>query len=157
MENFTELAEKYTPMIHKVIHTLSIYKNKEEFFQIGLIALWEASRRKEDSEKFLNFAYMVVKRRIINEINRQNRLQSQSLSFGKTENISLLSYDKPFEEESVLCYTSGLTQNQKKWVTGTFLDGRSIAEIAEQHGVTAASVKSWRAQALKKLRKIHIK
>ncbi len=36
LASFEGLAEQYTSMIHHMIKKLAIYKNKEEFFLLGL-------------------------------------------------------------------------------------------------------------------------
>ncbi|MDP4171531.1 MAG: sigma factor, partial [Bacillota bacterium] len=62
MESFEELSEQYTPMIHKIMNTLHIFKNKEEFYQLGLIALWEANERFDPQKgSFTTFAYSYIK------------------------------------------------------------------------------------------------
>jgi hypothetical protein len=33
LESFEQLTKQYTPMIHKIINSLHIYKNRDEFFQ----------------------------------------------------------------------------------------------------------------------------
>lgn len=45
-------------MIYQIIRSLHIYKNEEEFYQIGLIGLWEAQQRFDEQKgRFFNFAY----------------------------------------------------------------------------------------------------
>ncbi|CAH0345881.1 sigma-70 family RNA polymerase sigma factor [Bacillus sp. CECT 9360] len=157
MEDFSKLADQYSPMIHKIIRTLSIYKNKEEFFQIGLIALWEAQTKFDPTKgSFLNFAYLIVKGRMLNELRKENRYDSRNKSF-EIESIDIstkvMVRDEPFLIENLQFYCEGLTRNQAHWLILTFQEERSHSEIAEQLGVSVAAVKSWRQSALKKLRK----
>ncbi|MDQ0974630.1 DNA-directed RNA polymerase specialized sigma subunit [Neobacillus niacini] len=44
MESFDELVVQYQPMIHKIIQSLHIYRNEDEFYQTGLIGLWKLHR-----------------------------------------------------------------------------------------------------------------
>lgn len=60
MATFEELAKQYESMIWKVIHSLHIYKNQEEYFHTGLIALWEANQRfVEGKGSFSGYAYFL--------------------------------------------------------------------------------------------------
>lgn len=154
MEDFSKLADQYSPMIYKIISSLSIYKNKEEFFQIGLIALWEA-RTKFDPVKgsFLNFAYLMVKGRMLNELRKEHHYDSRNTSFEIESFDKLLARDEPFPIENLQSYCEGLTGNQARWLILTFQEERTQSEIASQLGVSVAAVKSWRKTALKKLRK----
>ena len=61
-------------MIYQIIHSLHIYKNHDEFYQIGLIALWEASNQFDETKgAFLSYAYATVKGRILTEIAKQKQ------------------------------------------------------------------------------------
>ncbi|MDQ0218116.1 sigma-70 family RNA polymerase sigma factor [Peribacillus cavernae] len=157
MDDFSKLADQYTPMIHHIIKSLSIYKNKEEFFQVGLIGLWEAQSKFDPTKgKFLSYAYGNVKGRILNELKKEHLLETrntplefESNDFGEEIPIR----DEPLQPERLQSYCEGLTKNQSKWVMLTFQEDKSLTEIAEQLGVSVAAVKSWRQSALKKLRK----
>lgn len=61
-----EVLVQFEPMVKKQMLSLQIYKNQDEFFQIGLIGLWEAYNR-FDSEKgaFPAFAQMTVRGKML--------------------------------------------------------------------------------------------
>jgi RNA polymerase sigma factor (sigma-70 family) len=157
MDDFSKLAAQYTPMIYRIIRSLSIYKNKEEFFQIGLIALWEAQAKFDPSRGiFLNYAYTVVKGRILNELKKEHRLDERTMPLEMESyevSKSMLSIEEPLALENLKSYCESLTNNQKNWLLLTFQEDRSLSEISEQFGVSVAAVKSWRQSALKRLRK----
>ena len=50
MMEFEQLATNYSKMIYSMIHSLGIYKNQDEFYQIGLISLWEASQHYDEQK-----------------------------------------------------------------------------------------------------------
>ncbi|MEC0343621.1 RNA polymerase sigma factor [Peribacillus frigoritolerans] len=62
-------------------------------------------------------------------------------------------YEEAFAIDDILTYTEGLTLNQQRWLLQTYLENKTVTEIAEIYQVTAAAVKSWRKSALNKLRK----
>ncbi|WP_374934005.1 sigma factor [Neobacillus driksii] len=62
MESFDELVVQYQPMIHKIIQSLHIYKDEDEFCQTGLIGLWEAAQSFDERKGcFSNYAYTYMK------------------------------------------------------------------------------------------------
>lgn len=143
-------------MIHQIIRRLSIYKNKDDFFQIGLIALWEAYEKFDSKQgEFLNYAYMTVKGRMINEIKRQQKRELSAISLEHFDGIEdgILDCYESLQRENMAVYTEHLTENQKRWLVLTFIEQKTLAEIASTYDVSVAAVKSWRKSALQKLRK----
>ncbi|MFB3163846.1 sigma factor [Neobacillus sp. 179-J 1A1 HS] len=62
VESFDELVVQYQPMIHKIIQSLHIYKDEDEFCQTGLIGLWEAAQSFDERKGcFSNYAYTYMK------------------------------------------------------------------------------------------------
>lgn len=159
MESFEQLSAQYQPMIHKIIRTLSIYKNQEEFYQIGLIALWDASKR-YDAKKgnFTNYAYTFIKGRIMTELSKTKKLEERYI-FPEEEFWDLITDSEkvqPLEKHVLgsLCYA--LTDHQRKWLEYTCLDSLSVKEIAQMEKVSVSAVKSWRAGARRKLKDLII-
>ncbi|RFU61131.1 sigma-70 family RNA polymerase sigma factor [Peribacillus glennii] len=157
MNEFSKLAEQYTPMIHHIIKSLAIYKNKEDFVQIGLIGLWEAkSKFDPDKGKFLTYAYTTVKGKILNEFTKESLFETRNtpLEMESQDFVQkAVTFDEPLQLETLKTYCEGLTKNQADWLLLTFQEQKSLPEIASQLGVTVSAVKSWRQSALKKLRK----
>lgn len=155
MENFEEIVEQYTPMIYHMMRSLHIYKNQEEFFQIGLIALWEARQRfNSDKGTFSTYAYSYIKGRMLTELSSQNKVEERNVYpdevFWETAVDTM--GQPPLQLEQLLSYCDGLTDKQKQWVTYTFYFGLSVVEIAEIENVSPSAVKKWRSGALAKLR-----
>lgn len=155
MENFEAIAGQYEAMIWKVIHSLNIYKNKEEFYQIGLIALWEASRGFDPMKgSFTTYAYSYVRGRLLTELTKRRKYEDTQTATAKEEFWESIVDDKstiPLEGECILAYCSQLTEPQKKWVLYTSLADLSIKQIAEIENVSVSAVKAWRKGARKKL------
>ncbi|PLR80628.1 RNA polymerase subunit sigma-24 [Bacillus canaveralius] len=158
MESFEQLVEQYNPMIHKVIHSLNIYKNEEEFYQIALIGLWEAKQRfNPEKGLFLNYAYTYIKGKLLSELAKNVKNEERSV-YPKEEFWELiedLSSDRPLERKLLLSYCEPLTEKQTKWVLYTYLDGLTIKEIAEKESVSVSAVKAWRKGA-KEIIKDHL-
>ena len=138
MEDFSTIAIQYKPMIHQIIRRLSIYKNKDDFFQIGLIALWEAYEKFDSKQgEFLNYAYMTVKGRMINEIKRQQKSELPGISLENFDGLDNGISDcyESLQDENMDVYTENLTENQKRWLVHTFIEQKTLSEIASTHEV----------------------
>lgn len=157
MESFDQLAEQYKLMIYKIIHSLHLYKNVEEFFQIGLIGLWEASKSFDCAKgDFTSYAYPFIKGRLLSELANATKLAEHTV-FPKEEyweTAQEYCNDYPCEFQVLLSYCEGLTKNQTKWVLYTFVDDLSVNEIAIKEQVSVSAVKQWRKGAREKLKKI---
>ena len=153
---FEELHQQFEPMIYHAMRKLGIYKNKHEFYQVGCIALWEASLRfnKEKGEfKSYAYSYMIgrMKSALTDDKKKEER-ESQSediwiedeTTFG---DFSTVLWEPLFENVSSL-----LSENQCKWVRAYCLYGSTPSEIAEDEGVSVAAVKGWRREAIGKMR-----
>lgn len=155
MESFEEVKAAFTPMIHYHIRKLSIYKNKEEFFQLGLIALWQAYQRfNPEKGSFSSYAYVSIKGAMMQEISKSRKEDEQSFAasdefFEPFEGPSDLFY----EEDTILalCKNNKLTENQTKWVMYYCYPGFQNKQIAAIENVSVSAVKAWRKGALEKL------
>ncbi|MEH7389778.1 MULTISPECIES: sigma-70 family RNA polymerase sigma factor [unclassified Bacillus (in: firmicutes)] len=160
MESFEQVSSQYTLMIHKIISSLNIFTNKDEFFQIGLIGLWEAYER-FDPEKgnFTGFAYAYIRGRLLTEMTRTNRNVERVAPLNEEfwEYIEDEFNYCSMEEDILLsyCQAGNLTENQTKWVLYKFLKDLTVTEIAAIEQVSLSAVKNWRTGAKEKLRKVN--
>jgi RNA polymerase sigma factor (sigma-70 family) len=147
--------KKYGSMIHKIIYSLHIYKNKEDFYQTGLIALWEAYEKfNPEKGAFPAYAYSYIKGRIMTELTC-NHINEEKHVYKKEDFWELIKEEQSIEtlpKERILSYCSDLTDNQTKWVLYTCLDMMTVREIAEVEGVSSSAVKKWRKGAINKLK-----
>jgi RNA polymerase sigma factor (sigma-70 family) len=155
LESFEKLAEQFTPMIHHIINSLHI-SDKDEFYQQGLIALWEASYRFDPQQgHFASYAYSFIKGRLLNLLAKMSNYREKC--FCPKEEFwnyhDELTIDHPLEWEFLQSYCETMTPNQRKWVHYTFRDDLSINEVAEREKVTPSAVKQWRSGAKDKVRK----
>ncbi|MBS4206632.1 sigma-70 family RNA polymerase sigma factor [Bacillus sp. FJAT-50079] len=157
MEKFEDVVEQFTPMIYHVIHSLNIYKNIDEFFQTGMIALWEAKQRFDpDKGKFSTYAYSYIKGRIMTELSKHRKAEEVSVYPDEEfwEMAGDADVDVPFELATLLSYCVNLTERQRMWVVYSFYFGMTTREIAEHEGVTVSAVKKWRVGAMERIRGI---
>ncbi|MBS4219040.1 sigma-70 family RNA polymerase sigma factor [Bacillus sp. FJAT-49711] len=154
-EYFEEVIISHERMIYHVMKSLGIFKNKDEFYQTGLIALWEAYQRFDvEKGKFSTYAYSYIKGRMQTKMTKANKDEDRYVypdeSFWE---MSIDENGKPaLELEQLYSYCKGLTARQEKWVIDTFYLGLSVQEIAKKEGVSLSAVKKWRAGAIQKIR-----
>jgi RNA polymerase sigma factor, sigma-70 family len=151
-QSFEDVLEQYTPMIHHIIKSLNIYKDKDRYVQEAAISLWEACKSFDASKgSFTSYAYSSIRGKLLNYLKKENKWETQHLFV-----------DQPPEQpidgvipvlESIEEYTQYLSNNQKIWVVEYICNDKKIEEIASQEGVSISAVKSWRKEALKKLKK----
>lgn len=155
MESFEQLSKQYEPMIHKIMRSLHIYKNEDEFYQLGLIGLWEAHERFDVQKgNFTNYAYTYIKGIFLNEMTKFNKYESRNV-YPKEEFwdfIEDMQTEEPLSLNLLLSYCASLTENQTKWVIYTCIDDLTIKQIAEKEGVSISAVKAWRKGAKEKLK-----
>lgn len=153
---FEEIVEQYQPLVLRIINSLCIYKERDVYLQIGLVALWEAQKRyNPDMGAFSTFAYITIKGRL------QTYLTKETTYYDRHQGVKKESYfDIVDERSSILLdedileiYCSELSDNQRKWVKGKIIEDKTSKEIALEQGVSLEKVKSWRREAVKKLRK----
>lgn len=153
VEQFSEIATQYEPMIHKIILTLGIYKNREEFYQTGLIALWQAAERfNPERGAFSSFAYSYIKGHLQMEMTKRNKHDEHYVAIEDAtwEMIPDGASRLPFEWEELNC--EELTEKEKKWLIYKVIHGLSVKEIAALENVSQSAVKLWRSGARKRLR-----
>ncbi|PLS01357.1 sigma-70 family RNA polymerase sigma factor [Neobacillus cucumis] len=155
MDSFEKLVDQYKPMIHRILHSLSIYKNQEEFYQSALIGLWEAHKGfNPEKGSFTNYAYSYIKGRLLLELTKHSRYEASNV-YPKEEyweTVEECNSQMPLEAEQLLSYCVGLSEKERKWVIATFVEDLSVKEIAKREKVSVSAVKQWKQSALKKLR-----
>ncbi|KAB7707413.1 sigma-70 family RNA polymerase sigma factor [Bacillus aerolatus] len=155
MASFDEMVADFTPMIHHVMKSLHIYKDEDEFFQVGQIALWEASQKfTENKGKFSNYAYTYMKGRMMNALKRANETKERNVYPDEPfwEAQAGGQSDTPFELDALLSYAGDLSAREKTWLVCTFYYCMTITDIAAQENVSPSAVKKWRKRAIEKLK-----
>lgn len=154
---FEQLMEEYMPLIGGMVKRLHIHKNKEDFIQVGRIALWKARQNFNESKgTFSSFAFSYVRGEMLTHLRRESTYEQQHtwLTDEAAEGIiSTFSETPPEAEKSIEDYLHSLSNREKTWVIEAIIYGRTIQQISARYGVSSSTVKSWRKMALQKLKK----
>ncbi|XJZ27037.1 sigma-70 family RNA polymerase sigma factor [Bacillota bacterium Lsc_1132] len=157
VKNFDPIAKQYTPMIYKIITRLNIYKNRDKFFQTGLIALWDAYKNFDEAKgNFSSYAYSYIKGRIMTELTKARKQEERSVYPDEvySDTIQDKQTEPPLEAEFLQSICAELTDKEMKWVFYTSLNDFSVNEIGKREHVTVSAVKQWRSNAKRKLKKV---
>jgi DNA-directed RNA polymerase len=150
--DFEQLAQQYSNMIHSIIHKMHIYKNQDEFYQIGLIALWEASEKfDEEKGEFSHYAYMMIRGRLLQHLQKENKWEDACIHPDELYWDTIECETRLLEMEDLLSHFHHLSDLQKKWAVLHFFHGLSNRDIAEMEKVSIRKVQAWKELAMKKV------
>lgn len=152
---FDDVFQFYGSLIDYEIRKLHIYKNKDEFYQVGLIGLWKAYQRFDPQKgKFITFASKTIRGYLLAQLTKMNAYEEKHVWKEPDNDSSYIYQPIPLlEREAIDEYCFNLSENEKKWVYYSMLEQLKPKEIALLEDVSVETVKSWRKRALKKLRR----
>lgn len=158
MKSFDTEYEQYLPLVYGAMKYLKIYDQKDDFYQIGLVALWEAMVRYDEKKgKFESYAYSYILNRMKTMMSRMNYYRERHQI---TEDKYLNMYaDKPYascilNDLVFETYLKFLTDNQQEVVVERYLYNHSVLETSNRLGISVNAVKNRTRDALNKLRKM---
>lgn len=154
---FEEALVQYTPMVHHLLKRLRIYKDFDDYIQLGFIALWEAYEKFDpDKGAFSAYAYMTMKGHLLMTLKKQMKYEEHNKPLNE-EFLDVIKADisqVPLEEEILYLYYRDLTEGEKTYIHEHIVNDRPLQDIAAEHQVKLEAVKWWGRSAKKKLRRI---
>lgn len=142
----------YEPMIHSIIQQLNILYDKDEYMQVGRIAVFEAVNKFDSSKTSCSesqFVYTLIRQRLIDEIRKVSRYQERQ-SPAEDNIIEIQAADDSYKLENTA--QKVLNKREYQWFTLT-LSGYSLKETAELLKVSVSTAKNIRKSARDKLQK----
>ena len=142
----------YEPMIHSIIQQLNILYDKDEYMQVGRIAVFEAVNKFDSSKTSCSesqFVYTLIRQRLIDEIRKVSRYQEHQ-SPAEENIIEIQAADDSYKLENTA--QKVLNEREYRWFTLT-LSGYSLKETAELLKVSVSTAKNIRKSARDKLQK----
>jgi DNA-directed RNA polymerase len=145
---FDQVHSQFEPMIFHILKKLGIYQNRQEFYQIGCIDLWEASLRYDENKgEFSSYAYSYIIDRMKTELSNERKFQEkccQLVSNSDQNNITEDDLSLILTGSYIDSIATHLTPLQRKWLKAYCLHGKTPSEIAKEEGVSISAVKAWR-------------
>ncbi|MGP4071664.1 sigma-70 family RNA polymerase sigma factor [Piscibacillus sp. B03] len=153
--DFSEILSKYEGMIYHLIHKLNIQDKDGEFYQHGLIALWESYQKYHGRDSFPKITYITIRSRLIDLIRKKSRLiEHETISdFFKEEAVldaNIEGFDPLFWD----MVRDALTEKQWIYVKKRIIQGKEIKEIAQEEQTTTDAVKGWGKEVKRKLKPV---
>ncbi|GAB4074307.1 hypothetical protein GCM10028778_18100 [Barrientosiimonas marina] len=171
---FDEIFEQNKRRIHYQLHKMNIRDPHQEFFQEGLIAMWNAYEKyKPDKGPMATYFNYMIRNRLIDRMRKENRYTevreqaTQEFSTQLTDGnhrrregemaqpLTANSHPQLNDPTPWQHLKSHMTDKQWKWVQFHIIDNLTLPEIAQQENVSLEAVKSWGKQARKKLRTLN--
>jgi len=151
---FEEVLRMYEPAIKKQLVTLRIYKDYEEYYQIGRIALWHAYERYEEAKgNFSTYAIASIRGYMLNHLQKESvyeeRCSADEEAIDRVPDATVLMDD---DRELLAPYLEQLSPREQTWLYEKFVLGKKQQEIALEYRVSVSTVHAWRKSALQKLR-----
>ena len=157
---FEEIIKQNERRIYYYIHKLNVKDPHQEFYQEGLVAMWNAYNTYQPDKGPLEtyFNYM-IRNRMIDLLRKKNREQHadevvlqeeiQKIDLGnhtrKQETPTLIHDQTEIPITDIYFWKqvkNMLTTNQWKWIYYYIIEDMTIKEITIQEGVSAEAVKS---------------
>lgn len=158
MKDFEDVLKQYEPMISANIRKLHIYRDFDQYRQIGRVALWQAWQR-FDVEKghFTPFAYRSIRGAMLDELKRESRHEEHVML---TEDEVLTEWLEAKEEwleprsETLQLAMESLSLQDRRLLNWLFTERRTQAECACLADVSVPAIKKRRERILLKMRRL---
>ncbi|MFL0581881.1 sigma-70 family RNA polymerase sigma factor [Solibacillus silvestris] len=154
MQDVEQLIFENEILIKKVIFNLKIYRDIDEYMQVGRIAIWQALQKFDETKgDFAMFAYMSVKYAIIRALSKANHVSEHELAVEEDVMIinsqqhhfitSSMEWPEWFEE---------LNKDEQFLLIALYEKELSVKEIADKYRLNYETIKKRRQRLLSKLR-----
>ncbi|GGA98463.1 sigma-70 family RNA polymerase sigma factor [Macrococcus hajekii] len=144
---FEEWYRKYDRMIHHLLHHYHITYDRDDYYQLALIRLWQLSEQ-YDAVKTPNesqYVYLQLKFCLIDEMRRRIKYQERFQLMADEVLPVVMCYD------TFTLSSSSLTAAENEWYV-LARAGYQLSEISNLMGKTCAQIKYIRKKAREKLR-----
>ena len=150
---FEQLYEQYRPMIFAVMRKLYIDNAREDFMQIGAIALWEASMEHDPQKGPFNvFVFMKIKYAMLQELRRfykWSKHEQQEQFVEMTEPACEYAFENVILIQNLLL---DLREDERIILTQYYENGLTHEEIGAILGKSAEAIKKKKQRILGRLR-----
>ncbi|MGN7476379.1 sigma-70 family RNA polymerase sigma factor [Solibacillus silvestris] len=154
MQEAELLIAENEDLIKKVIFKLKIYRDFEEYMQIGRIALWQAMKNFDETKgDFAMFAYMAIKYAIIRELSKSGYVSQHEIVAEEEKlifNIGQQSFVPSGLEWPEWFFE--LANEEQFLLTAMFQEDLSLKEIAEKYNIQYETIKKRRQRLFAKVR-----
>jgi RNA polymerase sigma factor (sigma-70 family) len=157
-EPFERVLENYEPLLKALIKRYNLQSQYDEMYQVASIALWESYQSFDDTKGvFPAYAKSYVTGKILNSLSKENRFAERHVTYAPDSVLWEQRIEDSaapiLEGEITALYMEGLSPRQRIWVQEGLLLGKKSTDIAKEKHVSADTVRTWKKEALKKMRR----
>lgn len=153
MQEIEQIILDHEDLIKKAIFKLKIYRDFEEYMQVGRIALWKAVKNFDSTKgDFAMFAYMSVKFAIARELSKSNDVSQNELAvedevFSNIEEQSIVQPCLEWPE-----WFNDLKEEEQFLIKAMFLENLNMKEIAHKYNLHYEALKKRQQRLFTKIR-----
>lgn len=148
------LYEQNVAIVLKAMGKLRITKNRDDLYQVGCLALWQACTTFDCSKGvFEMYAYSLVRFALIAEMKKISR-HDESITLMEDHKMELLANTLAPKVVTIFLMDE-LTAEEHRLVQKIFIEGWRNEDVAKAEGKTIEAIKKRRQRLLKKLRALY--
>ena len=152
---FEQLVSEMEPMIAKLLSKCRIYKNKDEYRQIALIALWKAYSNYDESKySYKAYLYNQIRYDVIDALRYYAKREAvfiptsdEKISFYLENGQEILTSTPVLEK-----MFKQMTDEEKQLLHAVFVEQQTNEELAEQFGISVEAAKKRKYRLKNKLK-----
>lgn len=154
---FEQLVMEMNPMIEKVLNNCKIYKNRDEYRQIALIALWKAYSSYDKSKyKFKAYLYNQIRYDVIDAL--RYYAKREALFVPTTDEILSIHLENTRESltSSVILENmfKHISDEEKQLLHAIFEEQKTNEEIAKELSISIEALRKRKYRLRKKLKQL---
>lgn len=157
---FEKWVKENEDIIYHFINKYQIKDTDGEFYQEGLLAIWEAWRNYDETKaKRSTHTYTIIRGRLLSKMHRNYKYQDQTSHISQAFIVTNahIAEDHYFEIENIAELRAILSKKERIWFDGYILNQMPLKSIAQETDSSIVAVKSWGVCARKRIREYIMK
>ncbi|MFC7685303.1 sigma-70 family RNA polymerase sigma factor [Ureibacillus sp. GCM10028918] len=158
MDNFEQVLDQYEPMISSVLRKARIYKNRDHFRQVAIIALWQAWQHYDPTKgSFTPYAHRMMLTSLYTAMRKDNQYSESQIPYEKDKLTTVAQYadlkNMPSSAFATLeTVAEYLTEDEFELLKDLYYHQYKYEELSHKYIASVAALKKRRDRILKKLR-----
>ena len=152
---FEELVEEMKPMIEKILYNCGIYKNRDEYRQIALIALWKAYSSYDKSKyNFKAYLYNQMRYDVIDALRYYAKREAVFIPTADETLHFHLENTREFLTSNIMLENmfKHITDVEKQLLHAIYLEQKTNEELAKEIGISIEAIRKRKYRLRSKLK-----
>lgn len=155
MQPFDELIEEHEFLIRRVIAKLNIYDNKEDYMQVGRLAIWQAAQDFDETKgEFGMYVYARIRFAILRALTIASKVTRGEVVVA-SEKMQFVMEQQGYEDVQLhmMEWYQLLTKEEEQMIRALYVKGLTLQQFADEIGIPHETVKKRKQRLMKKLKK----